>query len=216
MTYRSRSVARSVDGEENAESSARANAASVPGGGMRKQSEDAAETSRLSDAYASDNQEILEEAGSDYEPAEEEVIEYARWLGIAAKEDATMLWIAREGLAAPLPEGWKPCRTGDGQVYYFNFDTGASSWDHPMDEAFRAKVEEARASATTATRKDASECTTSTDTSADVDVSARRRSAGGSGTCSARSSVTSLKCASPAPPSRGRSPSPSPRRVGGV
>ena len=64
-------------------------------------SEDAAETSRLSDAYASDNQEILEEAGSDYEPAEEEVIEYARWLGIAAKEDATMLWIAREGLAAP-------------------------------------------------------------------------------------------------------------------
>lgn len=97
-----------------------------------------------SDPMASANQEILEEADSDYEPTHGEVVEYARWLGIRPEEDAMMLWIAREGLAASLPENWKPCRTGDGQVYYFNFTTGESDWDHPSDAHFRDRVREER------------------------------------------------------------------------
>ena len=92
------------------------------------------------DPMASFNQEVLEEAGSDYEPAYEEIVEYARWLGITQAEDACLLWIAKQGLGASLPEGWKPCRTGDGQVYYFNFATGESDWDHPCDAVFRGKV----------------------------------------------------------------------------
>ena len=50
-----------------------------------------------SDPMASANQEVLEEAGSDYVPAHEEIVEYARWLGIRPDEDASMLWIAKEG-----------------------------------------------------------------------------------------------------------------------
>ena len=84
-------------------------------------------TFNSSDPMSSKNQEVLEEAGSDYQPAHEELVEYARWLGVKAEEDEDLLWIARKGLSASLPEDWKPCRTGDGQVYYFNFSTGAGS-----------------------------------------------------------------------------------------
>ena len=109
--------------------------------------EDARRVGDVSDAtdpMASFSQEVLEEAGSDYEPAYEEIVEYARWLGVKQHETREFLWIAKEGLGASLPENWKPCRTGDGQVYYFNFATGESDWDHPCDAVFRAKVIEER------------------------------------------------------------------------
>ena len=58
-------------------------------------------------------------------------------------EDAPLRWIAREGLKASLPENWKPCKTGEaGDVYYFNFATGESVWDHPCDEHYRKLFEE--------------------------------------------------------------------------
>jgi hypothetical protein len=38
------------------------------------------------------------------------------------------MWIAREGLKAPLPEHWKPCKTPTGDIYYFNFQSGDSVW----------------------------------------------------------------------------------------
>ena len=58
-------------------------------------------------------------------------------------EDAPLRWIAREGLKASLPENWKPCKTGEaGEVYYFNFATGESVWDHPCDEHYRKLFEE--------------------------------------------------------------------------
>ena len=38
-------------------------------------------------------------------------MEYARWLGIEAQEEKELLWVAKEGLSAPLPKDWKPCRT---------------------------------------------------------------------------------------------------------
>ena len=31
------------------------------------------------------------------------------------------MWIAKEGLKAPLPKDWKPCKTPQGDIYYFNF-----------------------------------------------------------------------------------------------
>jgi centrosomal protein CEP164 len=55
-------------------------------------------------------------------------------VGITAEEDCALLWIAKRGLSASLPAHWKPCRTGDGQVYYFNFNSGESEWDHPCDK----------------------------------------------------------------------------------
>ena len=181
-----------------------------------------------SDPMASANQEVLEEAGSDYVPAHEEIVEYARWLGIRPDEDASMLWIAKEGLAASLPADWKPCRTGDGQVYYFNFATGESDWDHPCDGIYRSKVEEARAKRDAA-RADASGSSfVSPDASADVSAGARdglgaaslRDSRDGaplthrSDGSSRRSSLAGgARSASPRPPAaRG---TPSPRPVGG-
>ncbi|KAG7385501.1 hypothetical protein PHYPSEUDO_001451 [Phytophthora pseudosyringae] len=44
---------------------------------------------------------------------------------------------------APLPENWKPCKTTDTEeIYYFNFASGQSTWDHPCDEFYRNLYEE--------------------------------------------------------------------------
>jgi hypothetical protein len=75
------------------------------------------------------------------QPTEAEIEEYAQWLGMTAEDD-DLRWIAREGLKAPLPEHWKPCKTADGEVYYFNFQSGESVWDHPCDEYYRKLFEE--------------------------------------------------------------------------
>lgn len=59
---------------------------------------------------------------------QDEVREYAKWLGMDLVEDEEMFWIAKEGLKAPLPENWKPCKTVDtDEIYYFNFATGAGA-----------------------------------------------------------------------------------------
>ncbi|ESL06839.1 hypothetical protein TRSC58_05480 [Trypanosoma rangeli SC58] len=81
---------------------------------------------------------VLDSVPNDnYEPSEEEIVEYGKWLGMHFPEDKPFLWIAREGLKAPLPEHWKACRSEKGELYYFNFKTGESNWDHPLDEQFR-------------------------------------------------------------------------------
>ena len=64
----------------------------------------------------------------------DEIDEYAKWLGMDLVADKDLQWIAREGLKAPLPEHWKPCKTTDtDEIYYFNFSSGESTWDHPCD-----------------------------------------------------------------------------------
>lgn len=78
---------------------------------------------------------LEEEIDPNYEPSEKEVIEYATWLGMNLVEEKELFWIAREGLKAPLPENWKPCKTTDTEeIYYFNFSSGESTWEHPCDE----------------------------------------------------------------------------------
>ena len=86
-------------------------------------------------------QTILEERlDENYEPLEEEVKEFAKTIGLDPEKDAELLWIAREGIHAPLPPQWKPCQDKNGDVYYFNFKTGISSWEHPCDEFYRGMV----------------------------------------------------------------------------
>ena len=48
-----------------------------------------------------------------------------------------MLYIAKEGLKAPLPEPWKPCQTREGEIYYYNFQSHESTWEHPCDEYYK-------------------------------------------------------------------------------
>jgi hypothetical protein len=59
----------------------------------------------------SDSIILEEEIDPNYVPTENEVLEYATWLGMDLEKDRDLFFIAREGLKAPLPENWKPCKT---------------------------------------------------------------------------------------------------------
>jgi len=73
------------------------------------------------------------------------VLKYAIYLGIDPEEDRDFLYIAREGLKAPVSKPWRACQTRSGEIYYFNFETGESQWDHPSDDIFRKKFQELKA-----------------------------------------------------------------------
>lgn len=90
---------------------------------------------------------VLEEhVDSEYEPTEQEILDYSEWLGMDLENDKDLMWIARAGLKVPLPPPWKPCTTGEeNEVFYFNFDTGESVWDHPCDEYHRMLYKKERA-----------------------------------------------------------------------
>ena len=89
---------------------------------------------------------VLEDAfDPTYDPPQAEVDEYARWLGIDVEQEKELMFVAKQGLTAPMPKEWKPCKTDTGDVYYFNFKTGESIWDHPMDEVFKKRVIDERA-----------------------------------------------------------------------
>lgn len=85
---------------------------------------------------------LEEEMDPNYQPTDEEISEYAEYLGMDLKQDKDLFWIAVKGLKEPLPGAWKPCKDGEGNVYYFNFNTGESKWDHPCDEIFKNMYKE--------------------------------------------------------------------------
>lgn len=86
---------------------------------------------------------ILDEKGSEeWEPTEEEIANYAERLGMDKEEDKDIMHLAREGLKAPLPPGWRPCQNSEGEIFYFDYETGQSSWDHPADEHYQNLVQE--------------------------------------------------------------------------
>lgn len=86
---------------------------------------------------------VLDDA-EEREPSEEEIREYAEFLGIDIDEEPHLLWIARKGVIAPVPPPWKACSQNGDDVFYFNFETGESLWDHPCDEQYRRMVQEYR------------------------------------------------------------------------
>ncbi|XP_049889523.1 centrosomal protein of 164 kDa-like [Epinephelus moara] len=91
------------------------------------------------------DQLILEEDYDEtYIPSEQEIQEYAREIGIDPDHEPELLWLAREGIVAPLPPEWKPCQDVTGDIYYFNFSSGQSTWDHPCDEHYRRLVTQER------------------------------------------------------------------------
>ena len=68
---------------------------------------------------------------------QEDVTEYAKFLGMDVDADAHLLWIAKEAMEAPLPEGWTQHEDKDGFVYFYNTGTQQSTYEHPMDEFYR-------------------------------------------------------------------------------
>jgi centrosomal protein CEP164 len=87
---------------------------------------------------------VLDTDDEERSPTEDEVIEYAQFLDIDPETEPHLLWIAREGVVAPVPPPWKACTESGDDVFYFNFDTGESVWDHPSDEKYKTLVEEER------------------------------------------------------------------------
>ena len=74
------------------------------------------------DALMQEGFEILEEElDENYDPTADEVEEYAKYLGMDMQKDRSLFYIAKEGLKAPLPGPWKPCKSPGGQIYYYNF-----------------------------------------------------------------------------------------------
>ncbi|NXE26600.1 CE164 protein, partial [Ardeotis kori] len=66
---------------------------------------------------------------------------FAQEIGIDPKKEPELMWLAEEAIMAPLPAEWKPCKdTTTGDIYYFNFATGLSTWDHPCDDPYRQLV----------------------------------------------------------------------------
>ncbi|NWQ98277.1 CE164 protein, partial [Burhinus bistriatus] len=65
---------------------------------------------------------------------------FAREIGIDPEKEPELIWLAREGIVAPLPPEWKPCQDITGDIYYFNFANGQSMWDHPCDDHYRELV----------------------------------------------------------------------------
>ncbi|KFP90094.1 Centrosomal protein of 164 kDa, partial [Apaloderma vittatum] len=86
------------------------------------------------------DQLILEDYDETYVPTEQEIKDYAREIGIDPDKEPELLWLAKEGIMTPLPADWKPCQDVTGEIYYFNFATGQSTWDHPCDDRYRELV----------------------------------------------------------------------------
>ena len=88
---------------------------------------------------------LEEDIDPNYEPTNEELNEYAESLGLRLPDDNDLMYLAREGIKARLPKEWKPCQTRGEEIYYFNFETGESVWEHPCDTYYKKKINEAKA-----------------------------------------------------------------------
>merc|ERR1719217_700322 len=71
------------------------------------------------------------------EPTKPELIAYAKYLGIDPVIDADLMWIADESLSAPLPSEWTEHQDSADRVFYYNVQTHASSWTHPLEQLHR-------------------------------------------------------------------------------
>ena len=67
------------------------------------------------------------ELADDEEPTEEELIEYAEYVGIDLETEPHLIYLAEEGLLAKLPSGWKLCRNKTGDFIYYCSQTGQVS-----------------------------------------------------------------------------------------
>ena len=67
------------------------------------------------------------------------MLEHCEALEIDPKKHPEFVYIAKESLLAPVPEGWKEHRHEDGNPFYVNLETGVSQWDHPSDKYYSKK-----------------------------------------------------------------------------
>lgn len=83
-------------------------------------------------------------AAADSPLSADDVKEYGKFLGMDVEADSHLLWIAKEAMEAPLPEGWTQHEDKDGFVYFYNTGTEQSTYEHPMDDFYRKVYAKAR------------------------------------------------------------------------
>ena len=109
------------------------------------------------DAVVVDISSESDEEEEEIDPAEQEaerqqiLLDYSEYLGLNIYQHHTLLYIAAEALACPLPDGWKEYPDGDENIFYFEKDeeateegeelTGTSTYAHPVEEVYRAQIE---------------------------------------------------------------------------
>ncbi|EER16450.1 conserved hypothetical protein [Perkinsus marinus ATCC 50983] len=76
------------------------------------------------------------------EPTDQEIEDYALWLGLDNVKDRDLFWIARQALRTPIPHPWVQCQTASGDVFFHNTKTKESVWDHPYDQYYQQAVEQ--------------------------------------------------------------------------
>jgi hypothetical protein len=85
--------------------------------------------------------------GAPPSPTRDEVAEYAKFLGMDVVADEALLWIAKEAMAAALPEGWTQHEDQDGFVYFYSSASQQSTYEHPMDGFYRQVYQRAKTTA---------------------------------------------------------------------
>ena len=88
--------------------------------------------------------QILDDSDDDFDPKTEDINQYCSIIGLDPIKEPDLLWIAKEGILAKLEPPWKAINQADVGLYYFNFETGDSMWEHPNDQYYRQKVKTER------------------------------------------------------------------------
>mmetsp|Transcript_25703 Transcript_25703/g.64699 ORF Transcript_25703/g.64699 Transcript_25703/m.64699 type:complete len:276 (+) Transcript_25703:121-948(+) len=91
------------------------------------------------------------EAGSDnveefkresVDPAE--VVEMADLMGVDISTEYDLIDVLIDATKEGIPDGWEVGQDSEGFVYYFNAESGESSWDHPNDDVYAEKLAKVR------------------------------------------------------------------------
>ena len=78
-------------------------------------------------------------------PTQEEIEEYAEYLGMDVAADRDLLYIAEWAITAPLPDGWTEHLDAQGNEFYYNSMTSVSTYEHPLDEQYRSYYRQVKA-----------------------------------------------------------------------
>eukprot|EP01061_Rhynchopus_euleeides_P041117 TRINITY_DN71193_c0_g1_i1.p1 TRINITY_DN71193_c0_g1~~TRINITY_DN71193_c0_g1_i1.p1 ORF type:complete len:165 (+),score=25.19 TRINITY_DN71193_c0_g1_i1:24-518(+) len=80
--------------------------------------------------------------------ADADVFAYAALLGMQPDTDPAdrlLLWVAAEGLQAPLPRGWCWHTAPEGELYYIHRASLKTQWEHPLDDHYRQQFQHQKA-----------------------------------------------------------------------
>ena len=69
-----------------------------------------------------------------------DIMDFARVLGLDIAREAELLWVAEEFWLCPLPDGWEECCTPEGLVFYHFVRLGVTQWEHPLEGYYRGVV----------------------------------------------------------------------------